>query len=55
MRNAYKILVGKPGGREPFEKSRRRWEDNIKMSFEECGVRHGVDPTGSGHVQWWIF
>jgi hypothetical protein len=34
MRNAYKILVGKPGEKKPFGISRHRWEDNIKMNFE---------------------
>jgi hypothetical protein len=28
--NVYKILIGKPDGKRPFEK-RRKWEDNIKM------------------------
>jgi hypothetical protein len=31
MRNAYKILVGKPEGKRLCGKMRRRWEDNIKM------------------------
>jgi hypothetical protein len=31
MRNAYKILVGKPEGTTPLVTPRRRWEDNIKM------------------------
>jgi hypothetical protein len=29
--NAYRILVGKPEGKRPLGKFRRRWEDNIKM------------------------
>jgi hypothetical protein len=29
MRNAYKILVGKPEGKRPLGRPRRRWEDNI--------------------------
>jgi hypothetical protein len=29
-RNAYRILVGKPEGRRPLERPRRRWVDNIK-------------------------
>jgi hypothetical protein len=32
-RNAYRILVGKPEGRRPLGRLRRRWEDNIKMEF----------------------
>jgi hypothetical protein len=29
--------VGKPEGRRPLERPRRRWEDNIKMNFREVG------------------
>jgi hypothetical protein len=32
-RGAYRVLVGKPEGRRPFERPRRRWEDNIKMDL----------------------
>jgi hypothetical protein len=35
MRNAYKILVGKPEGKRPFGRSRRRWKNNITMDFRE--------------------
>jgi hypothetical protein len=31
MRNAYKILVGKPEGKRPLGRPRLGWEDNIKM------------------------
>jgi hypothetical protein len=34
-RDAYRILVGKPEGTRPLERTRRRWEDNIKMDFRE--------------------
>jgi hypothetical protein len=34
-RNAYRILVGKPEGKEPLGRHRRRWEDNIKMNLSE--------------------
>jgi hypothetical protein len=37
MRNAYKILLGKPEGQRPLGKPRRRWEDNIKMDRREIG------------------
>jgi hypothetical protein len=30
-RNAYRILVGKPEGKRPLGRPRRRWVDNIKM------------------------
>jgi hypothetical protein len=37
VRGAYNILVGKPGGRRPLGRPRRRWEDNIKMDLREIG------------------
>jgi hypothetical protein len=36
-RNAYKILVGKPGGKRPLEKPGRRWVNNIKIYLRETG------------------
>ena len=33
----YRILVGKPEGKRPLGKPRRRWEDNIKMDLQEVG------------------
>ena len=33
----HKILVGKPKGKKPFGRPRRRWEDNIKMDLQEVG------------------
>jgi hypothetical protein len=34
-RNAYRILVGKPEGKRPLGRPRRRWVDNIKMDHRE--------------------
>jgi hypothetical protein len=34
-RGAYRALVGKPEGRIPLGRPRRRWEDNIKMDLRE--------------------
>jgi hypothetical protein len=36
-RNAYRILVGKPEGKRPLGRPRRRWLDNIKMDLSEVG------------------
>jgi hypothetical protein len=36
-RNAYRILVGKPEGKRPLGRPRRRWVDNIKMDLREIG------------------
>jgi hypothetical protein len=35
--NAYRVLVGKPEGKRPLGRTRRGWEDNIKMDFKETG------------------
>jgi hypothetical protein len=37
-RNMYKLLVGKPEGKRPLGRPRRRWIDNIKMGLLEIGV-----------------
>ena len=36
-RNAYKVLVGKPEGKRPLGRLRRRWEYSIKMDSKEVG------------------
>jgi hypothetical protein len=36
-RGAYRDLVGKPEGRRPLGRPKRRWEDNIKMDLREVG------------------
>jgi hypothetical protein len=36
-RNAYRLLVGKPEGRRPLRRPRRRWVDNIRMDLVEVG------------------
>jgi hypothetical protein len=44
-RNAYRILVGKPEGKRPLGRPRRRWVDNIKMHLRVVGSdgRDGSD------------
>jgi hypothetical protein len=37
MEDAYRLLVGKPEGRRPLGRPRRRWEDNIRMDLGEVG------------------
>jgi hypothetical protein len=34
-RNAYRFLVGKPAGKRPLGRPRRRWVDNIRMDLRE--------------------
>jgi hypothetical protein len=41
-RHAYGVLVGKPEGRRPLGRRKRRWEDDIKMDLIEIG-RGGTD------------
>jgi hypothetical protein len=42
-RNVYRLLVGKPEGKRPLGRPRRRWVDNIRMDLGE---------VGSSHVYW---
>jgi hypothetical protein len=52
----YRVLVGKPEGKRPLGRPRRRWEDNIKMDLQEveCEVWTGISwlriETGGGHL-----
>jgi len=39
----YRVLVGKPEGKRPLGRPRRRWVDNIRMDLQEVGC---------GHVDW---
>jgi hypothetical protein len=41
-KNAYRVLVGKPEGKRPLGRHRRRWEYNIKKELQEVGCG-GVD------------
>jgi hypothetical protein len=34
-KGVYRVLVGKPEGKRPIGRPRRRWEDNIKMGLQE--------------------
>ena len=36
-RDVHRVLVGKPEGKRPLGRPRRRWEDNIKMDHQEVG------------------
>jgi hypothetical protein len=37
-RSVYSVLVGRPEGKRPLGRPRRRWEDNIKMDLREIGI-----------------
>jgi hypothetical protein len=49
----YRILVGKPEGKRPLGRPRRRWVDNIKMDLTEIGW-DGMDwiDLAEGRDQW---
>jgi len=40
-RGVQRVLVGKPKGKRPLGRPRRRWEDNIKMDLQEFGGGRG--------------
>ena len=40
-RGVQRVLVGKPEGKRPLGRQRRRWEDNIKMDHQEVGRGRG--------------
>jgi hypothetical protein len=52
----YRILVGRPEGKKPLERHRRRWEDNIKMDLREIGI-DGANwiRLAQDRVQWQSF
>jgi hypothetical protein len=59
-RGVYRVLVGKPEGKRPLRRPRRRWECNIKIDLQELGcggiwtgsswLRIGI---GGGHLLLW--
>ena len=40
-RSAFKFLTGKPTGKRPLVRPRRRWEGIIRMDLEEIGINAG--------------
>jgi len=40
-RVVHRVLVGKPEGKRPLGRQRRRWKDNIKMDLQEVGGGRG--------------
>ena len=60
-RGVYRVLVGKSEGKGPLGRPRRRWEDIIKMDFQEVGcwswnvsswIRIGAGAGEFGNVLW---
>jgi hypothetical protein len=55
-RGVYRVLVGRPEGKGPLGRPRRRWEDNIKMDLRETRI-NGANwiRLAQDRVQWWAF
>jgi hypothetical protein len=49
-RGVYRFLVGKPEGRRPLGRRKRRWEDNTKLDLQEvgCGDMDWIDVAQDG-------
>jgi hypothetical protein len=48
-RNVHRVLMGKPEGKRPLERPRRRWKDGIRMDLREiCWGECRLDSVGSG-------
>ena len=52
-RSAFTILTGKPTGKRPLGRPRRRWEDNIRMDFEEIGINAGNWVDSAQDMNYW--
>jgi hypothetical protein len=52
-RGVFRVLVGKPEGKRPLGRPRRRWEDNIKMDLQEveCGGMDWIE-LAQGRKRW---
>jgi hypothetical protein len=55
-RGVYRVLVGRPEGKRPLGRPRRRWEDNIKLDLREIGI-DGANwiQLARDRVQWRAF
>ena len=58
-RGVYRVMVGKPEGKRPLRRPRRRWEDNIKMELQEVGwggvwAGSSWPRIGTGGGQLWL-
>ena len=51
-RGAFRVLVGRPEGKRPLGRPRRRWEDNIKGNRVLVGKHEGKGPLGRPRRRW---
>jgi hypothetical protein len=55
-RGVYRVLIGKPEGKRPLGRPRRRWEDSIKLDLREIGIdRANWIRLTQYRVQWQAF
>ena len=52
-RGVHKVLVGKPEGKRPLARPRRRWEDNIKIDLQEVGGGGDWMELAQDRDRWW--
>ena len=52
-RGVHSVLVGKPEGKRPLGRPRRRWEDNIKMDLREVGGGGDWMELAQDRDRWW--
>jgi hypothetical protein len=45
-RKVYKVLVGKPEGKRPLERTRCGWEDSVNVNLRETDWGYRVDSAG---------
>ena len=54
-RGVHRVLVGKPEGKRPLRRPRRRWKDHIKMDLEEVGRGCGDwMELAEERDRWWV-
>ena len=51
--SAFKILTGKPTGKRPLGRPRRRFEDNIRMDLEDIGINAGNSVDSAQDSNYW--
>ena len=52
-RGGHRVLVGKPEGKRPLGRPRRRWEDNIKTDLQEVGGDENWMELAQDRDRWW--
>ena len=52
-RGVHRVLMGKPEGKRPLGRPRRRWEDNIKRDLQEMGGGCGDWMEMAQDRDWW--